>query len=580
MEIAPGVSFAPFSPALFLCQLSIQSCDVPFPIEMPVSRACGEYLTPPIYAAAAHGYLLRTIGEGSDGPSPYDTHTWWDPFAGSGRLLEPFPNTMAGSLFASTLVQEDLTALRVLSLTEQAHVFPFDFLNRPFEELPAQLLTRLRPGSRWVFILNPPFVGHRARRGARGQAVLDTATRTTMLPLKLGRASLNLTTQGLFRLLELVREHDLDATVGVFSQASVWTGEGYADFRKLWETEFGFGAGFLFDAREFEGVTGAWPATFATWHRGRAARPLVFDVLERGEVIGRKELCQPDLPLGSWVPRPRNEVRFPQFSSALTVATGKRTRRDKLAINALGYVSWLSDDMRNSKGTAIYSAPAAQAGWSVTPDNFEASMVAAAARMLAKPTVWNDCDQFSAPDTAHPKYEQFVADAVVWLIGSMGNHTASLGGVEYGGQTVDIPNHFFWMSRAEVLKINDLPEGVRAACEDALERGLSLWLRGVSFSPDADWVLAELKRLVAVTAAARPLASPDLQLLRWDAGWYQIRKGLLWPNETYTPPPNILRRYRSFKRRHKRLGERLAGQLYELGFLPRPLLPHAQALVP
>jgi len=513
-------------------------------------------------------------GEGS-AASPYDTHDWWDPFAGSGRLLEPFPASMRGRVYASTLAQEDLDSIRSLPLPEQAHLFRFDFLRQPDEELPKLLRERLRPGSRWVFLLNPPFLGHRARREEREREVLDNAMRRAMSGW--GRASLNLTTQALFRVLNLVRTHDLDATVGVFSQASILMGEGYTTFRREFKSDFGFLGGFLFPGREFAGVTGEWAASFTVWRRGSSPRSLVLDVQERGEFVGRKELRQPGQPLGKWVPRPKNEVPAPQMTSALTVATGKRTRREKLAKNALGYVSWLGNDVRNSKGTCLLSTVGATAGWSITPENFEQSMVAAAARMLVKPCVWNDADQFSAPDTAHPHYEQFVADAVVWLISSMGNHTASLGGVEYRGETFDLLNQFLWMSPLDMLKIKDLPEQVRAACHTAEPRFLSLWLRSRSFSPDAEWVLTEMKRLVAVTAAARSLGPVELQLCRWDAGWYQIRRGLCWPSPTYAPPPNVIRRYRSFKRHHKRLGERLAAQLCDLGILPLPLLPCSES---
>lgn len=547
---------------------------------MPVTRACGEYLTPPTHASAAHRYLFQAATDDQSETSLYDTHNWWDMFAGTGRLLEPFPTTMAGRVYASTLAAEDVDTLRSLPLPQRAEVFRYNFLDQPDEELPDQLMERLRPGSKWVFLLNPPFVGKRTRRGERGQAVVDTAVRSAMLPLRLGRASLNLTTQALFRLMGLVREHDLDATVGVFSQASIWLGEGYSAFRNDWSAQFNYLDGFLFPAREFSGVTGEWPAAFTVWRRGRAPSPLVLDVMERGKVVGRKELRQPEQPLGAFVSRPRNEVPAAQFTSALTVATGKRTRREKLAKGALGYLTWLGNDVRNCKGTCVLSAPSGQAGWSVTPDNFEQSMAAAAARVLVSPTWLNDADQFAAPDTTHPEYEQFLADAVVWLLGSVHNQTVSLGGVKYRGETFDIRNEFFWMSPEEIPGIGDLPEEVRAACEAAESRFLSLWLRNKSFSPDAEWVLAELKRLVVVTAAARPLAPPELQLFRWDASWFQIRRGLCWPNETYTPPPNVIRRYRSFRRRHKRLGERLAAQLYALGFLPRPMLPCCDAAAP
>ena len=497
-------------------------------------------------------------------------------FAGSGRLLEPLPATMKGRVYASTLAAADVVILRALMRSEQTLSFRYDFLNQPDAELPDDLRARLRPRSEWVFILNPPFMGNSPLRGERPRAELNTAVRAAMLPLRLGRASLNLTTQGLFRLAELIRDYDLDATVGVFSQASIWVGDGYLDFRKwVWEPQLGFQSGFLFDAREFKGVTGEWPAAFTVWRRGSAPRPLVLDVMEQGEIIGRKELLQPDRPLSKWVPRPKNEIAAPQMTSAVRVANGKRARRDKAASNALAYVSWLGNDVRNSKGTCLLSAPGAQAGWSITPENWQQSLVAAAARMLVKPNWLNDADQFTAPNTSHFLYQQFLTDAVVWLIGSMGNHTASLEGVTYGGETHELINQLFWLTPEEMLRIADLPEQVRAACESAEPRYLSLWLRTRVLKADAAHILAEMKRLVAVTAAARPLADPKLQLdRRWDASWYQIRRGLLWPSDHYTPPPNVLRRFRSFKRHHKRLGERLAAQLYDLGFLPHPMLPY------
>jgi len=239
-------------------------------IAMQSRRSTGEFFTPIELAALAHEYIGKAIPNEGGGVhhSMYDSHYWWDCCCGTGNLTLICPSVMRDRLVMSTLNPEDVSAIQMSGQNPGAILFPYDFLNQPDAELPEAVKKRLTPGSKWVFILNPPFAagttdsmqGGRARRG-----MSDTEIRASMQARKLGHACQNLYSQFLFKLGQLKRDYQLNMTIGAFSMARWLNGTGFKAFRKLWYEDFEEQGGFCFRASEFNGTTGKWPCVFTVW---------------------------------------------------------------------------------------------------------------------------------------------------------------------------------------------------------------------------------------------------------------------------------------------------------------------------
>jgi hypothetical protein len=480
--------------------------------------------------------------------------------AGQGALLLPLPSDMAGRVFASTIDFRDVETLKASECYPQAKIFQHDFLTQSNEVLPPDLLACLQPGSKWLFLLNPPFQSPTKWRGANIERPPSNPIREEMKAAGMGYANGNAVCQFLWRILRTVREYNLQATVGVFSQGSLWTGEGFTAFRNYWQQEFGFAGGFCVSSRVFPDVKGDWPACFTLWRRGGEPNPVDLDVLVKGEIVGKKRFEPPDKPLNKWVVRPQNKVTMPPLKTALTVVTEDKPVSHKLAANALGWASSPGNDLRQHRFCYILSSAASHgAGWSIMRENFAESMVAIGARVLNYPDWLSDADQCSAPDTSHPDYEQFVTDVTVWLVASAANQSASFS-TAYKQKSYEIRNAFFWMSPTIMARVPDLPVEIQRQLERAETPYLVRWLRGRTISSDARWLLDYLRDITVRTAAARAQADPKWQLLRWDAGLYQIRHGLMGGKFEL-----------AHERRLRLVGNRLRDQVYDLGMLPRPL---------
>lgn len=555
-------------------------------VVMQLRRTTGEFFTPLAYASLAHAYLARTIEDRSAGGgahhSMYDDFNWWDPACGTGNLTLDCPPSMKGALFMSTLNQEDVDVIKSSGQNPNAEVFAFDFLNLGDADLPDSLKAALKNGKPWIFLLNPPYARGTGGNGLKDEekvraGMADTAVGSRMAKAKLGAGCQNLMSQFAFRISEIVNGYGLVARIGLFSKGLLWTGSGLGPFRDMFYSTFDPLGGFCFHCSEFQGASGAWPVVFTTWGMfgtGAPTRNVEVDVLDGPDtVVGRKVFKPARNPLSKWVPRPKGTVLRPPMNGALGVADKQGVRKDTAPPDALGYLRQTANDVQNS-GSGVFLLPSPDVngyGWSITPGNFHDSMVCFAARKLVKPTWLNDRDEFSVPDTSHPAYARFALDAVVWSLFHGSNQTSSLGNAVYKGVAYDIPNHFFWMTPAEMMAVDGLPRPLWQQCRTAVPRFASGWLaeHAPALSPDAAELVSLAKGLVAASAPFRPSALPKFQLDRWDAGWYQIRMGLYGGTAVpFQQPPEMLDLMARFKQAHKSLGDRLRPMIYTLGMLP------------
>lgn len=299
---------------------------------------------------------------------------------------------------------------------------------------------------------------------------------------------------------------------------------------------------------------------------------LKLDVIERdasGMLVktGTKVFKPADRPMNKWVKRPKaTEPALPMVSWYPKL--DGESRSTTLAKDSLGYVVSGGNDVMNSASlVALHSSAASRAnGWPVTPDNFLESLVVMACRKLVKPTWLNDRDEFNVPLLDHPAYPQFALDCVIYALFNGANYASSLDPVEYKGRTFELRNQFFWLTADFFKQITGMPQKIAAQAKT--DPFVAKWLKGKTFSPDAQAVLEAATDMVVQSAGKRGAADPKYQLHRWDAGWYQIKFGLFAKDVKFTPTPRMTAAKEKFDAAYDVFRERMRPMLYELDVLP------------
>jgi hypothetical protein len=208
-----------------------------------------------------------------------------------------------------------------------------------------------------------------------------------------------------------------------------------------------------------------------------------------------------------------------------------------------------------------------------------------AARKLVLGTWINDKDEYLAPDESRDGYAQWVDDAHVFALLHPSNNCTAMRDVDYASRKWTISNHLFWRSRAACLADLDTshtlalyrdckahpagyvvppPEGTpREPWEVDGDPYLAHVLPGLDLSPEARDVLARLDALWLASLPVRESfarARPELHLLAWDAGVYQLKH--LWRE-------HFAEDWEALRASHKRLADKLRPGVYDFGFLLR-----------
>lgn len=295
---------------------------------------------------------------------------------------------------------------------------------------------------------------------------------------------------------------------------------------------------------------------------------------EHGQVVqtGTKTFGPADDPASKWVKAPRkmwwgkSDKNVPNLSSAIIWKDGYQG-------HISGQVGYLVNDSNNvsenTSGVALQSwaSSTKKGGVHVFPQNWRRCIALFAARKSIKSTWINQKDEYNAPDETHPDYDQWVDDCHVYSLFQSSSQQSSLRDIDYKDKAWNIENEFFWMSNAEMKDLAD-KHGFVEMYNDAVrfgkDRHMYTALQGLTLSPDAQEVLDMSCDLVRKSMPFRESAhheNPDLHLQAWDAGWYQVRKGIL--------EPLFPKEYKAFVKKYKALEDRLREGVYDFGFLPR-----------
>lgn len=540
-------------------------------------RNSGDFWTPTMFVDYAHDMISKKLGE--DWKEKYVV---WDNCCGSLNLTRDYK---FGELYCSTLYQSELNI--GADYNPEATKFQFDFLNDEIvsknsllgvynDKLPKGLKDALINNKPIVFFINPPYATANVMSTDEKHkaGVAKTMINEQMLKDKIGASSQNLYAQFLYRIIQIKNEFNLtNCHIALFSPTLFLTGSSYAKFRNVFLNEFSFDNAIQFKASHFADVADNWGISFSIWHNGETFEKNNFNYTlidnENGEIVevGNKVVYNIDglKTANDWCKEPIKRLKSedaPQISSAVKV---KENGRGTIVPNAIGYFGSNSNNVdMNMQFVAMYSSCSSRShGYSITADNFDRCTALFSARRLVDKNWQNWADEYLAPNTEHPAYNEFVNDSLIYSLFESKSNQSSLRNVDYKGKKWDIKNEFFWLSNKEIENLSNT-NGFTQTYNDARtskERYVYNKLQTITLSPEAQDVLNKASDIVRNTFKYRELFNqehPEYQINNWDCGWYQI-KALA---KEYAKSD-----YEEFVKLYKKLADKMRPMVYTLGFL-------------
>ena len=491
----------------------------------------GAFFTPKLWVDEAHKLTTKVLGENWK-----DECIVWDCCAGSGNLTREYDFK---NLIISTLEQPEVDLLQKQGYTQ---AFKYDFLNPDDNELffsdnaiPDNIQDLLVKNSdkRLVFFMNPPYAaaGTLAEDEENKEGVSDTKVKDMMTSL--GACRSNLYFQFMYEAVRQARKFGYKkVSLCFFSPIKFMIQETAQKFRKWYYRDFKFQKGFFFNASAFSGVSSEWGVGFTIWSEGENTEDPILEIKDTdASHIGWKQIynCDNHMPASEWVREPIKDMEtyeYPIMTSGLKIKEREKTGPIKKAPEKeIVYVDhpiipftqrWLDD-----KGAYIHTSETKEG------------------------------------------YEQWVDDCHIYSIYETKNNCTSMRDVSWGGEIWQIKNHFFWLERYGIKGLlKEKCPLIYADFEKYYEESyVATLIADLTLSQEARDLLMCATELWVKSLDKREAyaqANPDLQMLCWDCGWYQL-KGF-WENEYKDD-------FKRLKDLHKALGDKLRPGVYEYGFL-------------
>lgn len=527
----------------------------------------GAFYTPLHVVDKAYDKLSETLGKNWQ-----KDYLVWDMCCGVGNLEVKHSNHR--NIFMSTLDQADVDVMKATKTCVAAHRFQYDYLNDDIRQdgtidysltgkLPQALRDAIALKKKILVLINPPYAAatNRGNTANIGESTSKAGVKRTKFAEyamgDYGKASNELFTQFLARIAKEIPQ----ATVALFSTLKYVSAPDFAQFRALWTAKYL--GGFVVHNKAFDGLTGNFPIGFLIWKTG-PSQPRIGEIEaevlnKNAEAIGAKKFF--NIPnqehLSTWIVRPKADgPDAVPLKNAVTPATAtKDLRGTRWAKGAIGSMDVAGNDLQHAEQhTVLYSSGYGSAGaFFVTPENLLQAAVVFSVRRLVRPTWLNDRDQFTKP--TEPLSEKFQMECLIWMLFHRCNRTAGADGIEWGGRTWSLTNHFIPFSEDEV-----------GAPERFESDFMASFLSGRALSQEACAVLDHGRTLwKAYFSAVDPFTvRQTLKLNRPDAGWYQIRKALALRNESGNYPPV---NFTAFEEAYEALTDKLQPCVFSLGFL-------------
>ena len=544
-------------------------------------RNSGDFWTPTMFVDYAHDMISKKLGE--DWKEKYVV---WDNCCGSLNITRDYK---FGELYCSTLYQSELNI--GADYNPEATKFQFDFLNDEIvsknsllgvynDKLPKGLKDALINNKPIVFFINPPYATSANKMGVDASSkkgVAKTMVNSVMLSDKIGASSQNLYAQFLYRILMIKREFNLtNCHIAIFSPTLFLSGPSWEKFRTVYLNEFTFDSGVQFKASHFADCSDSWGISFSIWHNGETFEKNNFNYTlidnENGEIVevGNKVIYNIDglKTASDWCKEPIKKIKTFETincSSGIKIRPEMSDNRGTNFEGSFGYFLNAGNnvDMNTQKVSLFTMAYGNGNGHGINTDNFDRCTALFSARKLIEKNWVNSKDEYLAPNTEHPAYNEFVNDSLIYSLFHSSSNQSSLRNVDYKGKKWDIKNEFFWLSNKEIENLSNT-NGFTQTYNDARtskERYVYNKLQTITLSPEAQDVLDKASDIVRNTFKYRELFNqehPEYQIMNWDCGWYQI-KALA---KEYAKSD-----YEEFVKLYKKLADKMRPMVYTLGFL-------------
>ena len=541
-------------------------------------RNSGDFWTPTMFVDYAHDMISKKLGE--DWKEKYVV---WDNCCGSLNLTRDYK---FGELYCSTLYQSELNI--GADYNPEATKFQFDFLNDEIvgknsllgvynDKLPKGLKDALINNKPIVFFINPPYAsaGIKGENSKKGCA--NTKINAQMKNDKIGACCQNLYAQFLYRIIMIKREFNLtNCHIALFSPTLFLTGSSWSKFRNTYLNEFVFDNGVQFKASHFADCVDSWGISFSIWHNGETFEKNNFNYTlidnENGEIVevGNKVVYNIDglKTASEWAKEPIKKLKTFEtinVSSAIKIRPDTSDNRGTNFEGSFGFINNGGNNVdQNTQMVGLYTMAYGNGnGHGINTDNFDRCTALFSARKLIEKNWVNSKDEYLAPNTEHPAYNEFVNDSLIYSLFHSSSNQSSLRNVDYKGKKWDIKNEFFWLSNKEIENLSNT-NGFTQTYNDARtskERYVYNKLQTITLSPEAQAVLDKASDIVRNTFKYRELFNqehPEYQIMNWDCGWYQI-KALA---KEYAKSD-----YEEFVKLYKKLADKMRPMVYKLGFL-------------
>ena len=532
----------------------------------------GEFYTPEIFADYSHKVLEKHFGK-----NWYDEYYVWDPAWGMGNLTR---SKKFKHLYASTLHQSDIDES---DANPEAEKFQFDFLNDPIKSLfglhiPESLYKALLENKPIIFLMNPPYAAPHDMKDGCKDVQIETYVQTYMGDMRYAKT--NLFSQFLYRVIMIKNSFNLtNCNICVFSSSVFMSGSGYEKFRKVFLDEFNFIDGYLFNASYFDECSNRWGISMSVWKSGKSDnindfKHKILEVKNRSiYVSGVKTIYNIDgcESFRDYCKEPIKGMKtYPTITLKNPITIGDK-EGSMMTTDAIGfYVNNSNNVYKSMQSCYILSSSPNNivSGFSITKNNFIRVCTNFASRKVITNNWINNKDEFLKPDISDSdsSWKEFEADCIVYSMFNAASCQTSMRKVEWRGYTYDINNAFFFMGKKEMMELagdNDYYDMVKSTFDDKDRYAYELLEGefGDYMSKEAIDVLCYARKLVRETFKNRSEFNekyPELKVMNWDAGYYQLRP--MW--KMYRP--DMLKEFRKL---YKVLAKKLRTQVYDFDIL-------------
>lgn len=530
----------------------------------------GEFFTPFEIVDKSYEKLLDYYGMD---PLDLKEYTFWDPCCGQGNLLHGFPGPYNSKQhFLSTLNQEDIDIMNQQGLYPGALKFQYDWLNQTDEELPEEVKEALADKNRkWLFVMNPPWGSNCAGgaiakvSGADKKKDTNTPVRDEMLISNLTQYPRELMYQCVFRTISVVSRYQLNAKICLICNWNMLF-KLNNDFKKFMITKnIKLRSGFLFNGDK---------------HFKTTSIPFACSLIYDNNAIDQNSIIHLGLITDKEIGYMKYEFNADEylFNTIQKQSIGKESH---YFLNRTG-LSIIEKVKRNNKSIAYYCGdmthtPKLQSsitdtvnhyGWDLTNENVDFTCEYTMYTKFRTNRWYNKIGR-----NFHDSRFTDTINVLAYLSFHPTYGRTTSFSQEFEGEQVSIRNPFFWISKEEFQNYPCLTKPLLSDLQSSENSWFHSYLQEHQneLNVHAKEIIRLATEITKKTMCLRDrskvihprkgkneeIVSSHLDL-RWDAGWYQIVRGIIEnPNVTLTDDVKTL--YKQFQSHMKDLENYLRG---------------------